>query len=99
MLDEARQEKTLSLNLKVREQQRTMEDQTRLVEENLRRGAHGLPALKSVADISATDEPDVIMTQAVDIMADDVAARAGLAPAPQLQQARVPRTVSTPLIH
>ncbi|HEX4023674.1 MAG TPA: carboxy terminal-processing peptidase [Steroidobacteraceae bacterium] len=90
VLDEARQEKTLSLNLKVREQQRTMQDQTRLVEENLRRSAHGLPALKSVADIEATDEPDVVLTQAVDIMADDVAAHAGLpaTPAPQLQQAR-----------
>jgi hypothetical protein len=72
-----------------------MDDQTRLVEENLRRGAHGLPALKSVADISATDEPDVIMAQAVHIMADDVATRGGLAPSPQLQQARVPRAVST----
>jgi carboxyl-terminal processing protease len=94
VLDEARQQKTLSLNLQLREQQRTMEDQTRLVEENLRRSSHGLPALKSVADIEATDEPDVVMAQAVDIMADDVAARAGLGPAPQLQQARV-RTTPT----
>ena len=92
VLDQARDEKTLSLNLEVREQQRTMQDQTRLVEENLRRSAHGLPALRAVADIKVADEPDVILTQAVDIMADDVAARAGLppttSPAPQLQQAR-----------
>jgi carboxyl-terminal processing protease len=88
VLNQARQEKTLSLNLKVREQERTTQDQTRLVEENLRRGAHGMPALKSVADINSADEPDVILTQAADIMADEVAARAGLAPTrPVLQQA------------
>ncbi|MGH8206469.1 MAG: carboxy terminal-processing peptidase, partial [Steroidobacteraceae bacterium] len=92
VLNAARQEKTLSLNLKVRRQERTMDDQTRLVEENLRRSAHGLPALKSVADIEAADEPDVVLAQAVDVMADDVAARAGLAPRPQLQQASVRST-------
>ena len=37
----------------------------------MRRSAHGLPPLKSIADITATDEPDVILAQAVDIMADD----------------------------
>jgi hypothetical protein len=72
-LDSAREEKTLSLNLKRRQQQRTAQDLARLTQENTRRGADGLPAWKSVDDISISDEPDVILAQAGDIMADAVA--------------------------
>jgi carboxyl-terminal processing protease len=72
-LDSARQEKTLSLNLKKRQQERTAQDLARLTQENTRRSADGLPAWKTVEDISLTDEPDVILAQASDIMADAVA--------------------------
>jgi hypothetical protein len=73
----ARQEKSLSLNLKKRQQERTAQDQARLTQENTRRQADGLPAIKSVEDIQVSDEPDVILAQAADIMADGVAAKAG----------------------
>jgi carboxyl-terminal processing protease len=72
-LDTARNEKTLSLNLKKRQQQRTAQDLARLMQENTRRGADGLAPWKAVDDISISDEPDVILAQASDIMADAVA--------------------------
>jgi len=76
-LNTARQEKTLSLNLKKRQQERKEQDQARLTQENARRSADGLPPVKSVEDINLSEEPDVILAQAVDIMADGVAAKAG----------------------
>jgi carboxyl-terminal processing protease len=73
-LDNARKEKTLSLNLKKRQQERTTQDTARLTQENARRAADQLPALKSIEDIVVSEEPDVILAQAGDIMADAVAA-------------------------
>jgi carboxyl-terminal processing protease len=75
-LNTARQEKTLSLNLKKRQQERKEQDQARLIQENARRSADGLQPVKSVEDINLSEEPDVILAQAVDIMADGVAAKA-----------------------
>ena len=75
-LDAARQEKTLSLNLKKRQAERTAQDQARLNQENARRQADGLAPVKTVEDIVVSDEPDVILAQAADIMADGVAAKA-----------------------
>jgi carboxyl-terminal processing protease len=73
MLDQDRQEKTLSLNLAKRQQQRTEQDQMRLANENQRRMADGLMPLKAVSDIVAADEPDVILAQSAAIMADEAA--------------------------
>jgi carboxyl-terminal processing protease len=80
-LDSTRKEKTLSLNLKKRQQERLAQDQARLIQENTRRGADGMPPWKSVEDISLSDEPDVILTQASDIMADAIATGINHAPA------------------
>jgi carboxyl-terminal processing protease len=84
-IDISRQEKTLSLNLKKRQAERTAQDQSRLAQENARRQADGLPAVKSVEDIVIADEPDVILAQAVDIMADGVSAQTGRG-APEMAQ-------------
>jgi carboxyl-terminal processing protease len=73
-LDNARKEKTLSLNLKKRQQERTTQDQARLAQENARRAADSLPAVKSIEDIVVSEEPDVILAQASDIMTDEVVA-------------------------
>jgi carboxyl-terminal processing protease len=86
-LDAARQEKTLSLNLKKRQAERTAQDQARLNQENARRQADGLPAVKSVEDIVVSEEPDVILAQAADIMADGVAAKASRSAPEMAQQA------------
>jgi carboxyl-terminal processing protease len=91
-LDSVRKEKSLSLNLKKRQQERTAQDQARLVQENSRRASDALPPLKSIDDIVASDEPDVILAHASDIMADAVASsQAGRAPA-VAQQAPAPGT-------
>jgi carboxyl-terminal processing protease len=86
-LDHARKEKTLSLNLKKRQQQRTAQDQARLTQENVRRGADGLPPWKAVDDIVVGDEPDVILAQASDIMADAAASDASRSAPAVAQQA------------
>jgi len=69
-LDAAREDKTLSLNLKDRQLQRTGQDRARLERENTRRGIAGLPALKSLEEMKADDQPDVILAQASGIAAD-----------------------------
>jgi len=86
-LDRARKEKTLSLNLKKRQQQRVAQDLARLTQENVRRGADGLPPWKAVDDISVSDEPDVILAQASDIMADAAASDASRGTPAVAQQA------------
>jgi len=86
-LDTARAEKTLSLNLKKRQAERTAQDQARLNQENSRRQADGLAAVKTVEDIVVSDEPDVILAQAADIMADGVAAKAARNAPEMAQQA------------
>jgi hypothetical protein len=86
-LDRARKEKTLSLNLKKRQQQRVTQDLARLTQENVRRGADGLPPWKAVDDISVSDEPDVILAQASDIMADAAASDASRSAPAVAQQA------------
>jgi carboxyl-terminal processing protease len=78
-LDVARKEKTLSVNLKERQQERTTQDQARLAQENARRSVDGLSPIKSVDDIKGTDEPDVILAQASSIMTDLVAQQNGAA--------------------
>ena len=67
-----REDKSLSLNLKVRQRERAQEDQERLSAENERRKADGLPALTTLEGVAPTDEPDVVLQQAAEIMADDV---------------------------
>lgn len=84
-IDASRQEKTLSLNLKKRQAERTAQDQARLSQENARRQADGLQPVKSVDDIVVADEPDVILAQSADIMADSVAAHA-MRNAPEMAQ-------------
>jgi carboxyl-terminal processing protease len=71
-LDSTRKEKTLSLNLKQRQQQRTAQNQTQLAQENARRSTDGLAPVKSIEDINTSEEPDVVLTQAAHIMSDFV---------------------------
>jgi carboxyl-terminal processing protease len=73
-IDTLREQKSVSLNLKVRREERTREDKERLDRENSRRVAKNLPPLKSVTDLdkSKDDEPDVMLDQAAQIMTDVV---------------------------
>jgi carboxyl-terminal processing protease len=73
-IDTLRAEKSVSLNLKVRREERAREDKERLERENSRRIAKNLPPLKTVAELDkAKDElPDVTLDQATQIMTDVV---------------------------
>src|SRR5579871_204586 len=73
-IDTLRGQHSVSLNLKVRRDERTREDKERLDRENSRRLAKNLPPLKSVADLdkSKEDLPDVALDQAAQIMTDVV---------------------------
>jgi carboxyl-terminal processing protease len=92
-LDTARKEKALSLNLKKRQQERAAQDQARLAQENARRAADSLPPLKSIEDIVVSEEPDVILAQASDIMTDAVTATEAARNVPAVAQQPVPGAI------
>jgi carboxyl-terminal processing protease len=71
-IDTLRGQHSVSLNLKVRREERAREDKERLDRENARRTAKNLPPLKSVEDLDKAkdDEPDVMLEQAAQIMTD-----------------------------
>ena len=78
-IDTIREQKSVSLNLKVRKDERAREDKDRLDRENSRRAAKNLPAIKTIEDLDKSDKdnkddsPDqVVLIQASEIMADMV---------------------------
>ncbi len=87
-IDTMREQKSVSLNLKVRREERAREDKERLDRENSRRVAKNLPPLKSVVDLDKAkdDEPDVMLDQAAQIMTD-VASGVRAAPAQKTARA------------
>jgi carboxyl-terminal processing protease len=86
-IDTLRGQHSVSLNLKVRREERAHEDKARLDRENARRVAKNLPPLKSIEDLDKAkdDEPDVMLEQATQIMADMVT---GARPQPAQKTAR-----------
>jgi carboxyl-terminal processing protease len=73
-IDTVREEKSVSLNLKTRREERTKLDKDRLDRENARRAAKNLPAYKTVEELDKVkdDSPDIVLTQSAEIMADIV---------------------------
>ena len=69
-MDRLRQQTVVSLNLKVREQERTALDKERLARENARRAAHGLKPLATIEEINDNEAADVVLTEASQIVAD-----------------------------
>ena len=86
-IDTLRGQHSVSLSLKLRREEREREDKERLDRENARRIAKNLPPLKSIEDLDKAkdDEPDVMLEQATQIMADMVA---GVRPQPAQKTAR-----------
>lgn len=86
-IDTLRGQHSVSLNLKVRREERAREDKERLERENSRRVAKNLPPLKTVAELDKAKEgqPDVMLDQAAQIMTDVVA---GVRAAPAQKTAR-----------
>ena len=68
-IEELRQEKAVSLNLKARQVERESQRQEQLARENTRRSARGEPPLKSVEELP-DDPPDAILDEAAQIAAD-----------------------------
>ncbi|HTX25107.1 MAG TPA: carboxy terminal-processing peptidase [Steroidobacteraceae bacterium] len=68
--EDLRGEKSLSLNLKQREAERTREDRDRLARENLRRAAKGLPPIKSIDEMDPGEAAEVILAQATQVVGD-----------------------------
>src|SRR5579872_1647387 len=83
-IDTVREQHSLSLNLKTRREERAKMDKDRLDRENSRRAAKNLPPLKSVEEIDKgkSELPDVVLSQAAEIMADMVT---GVRPTPSGQ--------------
>ena len=73
-VEKLRLEKTLSLNLATRKQERERLDSERLARVNTRRAAHGEPALKSLEDLTPDAEPDANLAETARIVADLVTA-------------------------
>ncbi|MBS0578018.1 MAG: carboxy terminal-processing peptidase [Proteobacteria bacterium] len=71
--EEVREQKSVSLNLKTRREERARIDHERLERENQRRAAKNLPAFKSVEEMDKTkDTSDPVLDQATQVMADVV---------------------------
>ncbi|HET9389257.1 MAG TPA: carboxy terminal-processing peptidase [Steroidobacteraceae bacterium] len=73
-IDSVRDQHSLSLNLKERREERARQDKERLDRENSRRAAKSLPPVKSVEEIDKdkNELPDVVLSQATEVMADMV---------------------------
>ena len=73
-IDTVREEKSVSLNLKVRKEERAKQDRERLERENARRAAKNQPPYKTVEELDKVkdDSPDIVLTQSAEIMADIV---------------------------
>ena len=68
-LEQNRKDHSLSLNLAERQRERTAQEQQALARENTRRTADGLPALKTLSDAAADEQPDVLLAEAARITA------------------------------
>ncbi len=86
-IDNLREMHSVSLNLKVRREERAHEDKERLERENSRRVAKDEPPFKTVEDLDKAKEtaPDVMLDQAAQVMADIVT---NAHPAPAQKTAR-----------
>ncbi|HEY4212304.1 MAG TPA: carboxy terminal-processing peptidase [Steroidobacteraceae bacterium] len=90
-IDSIREQKTVSLNLKIRKEEREKEDKERLDRENSRRVAKNLPPVKTIDELDKADKSDkedtpdqVVLNQAAEIMGDIVTgARPGASSPPK----------------
>lgn len=69
-VQELRAQKTVSLNLKTRQQERDAQDKSRLDRENKRREAHGLKDIASLDQLKDGELPDAVLDEATQIAAD-----------------------------
>jgi carboxyl-terminal processing protease len=65
-----RKQKDVSLNLKIRREDRARQEKERVERENARRAAKGLPPVKAVSDDDSSSVPDIVLEQAAEVMGD-----------------------------
>ena len=88
-LEDVRTQRSVSLNLKARLEERARLDRERLERENNRRSAKNLPLLKSLEELEKAETPDIVLAQAAEVMADMVSGvRGAPAATPRKQAAR-----------
>jgi len=89
-IDTVREQHSVSLNLKARKEERAKLEKERLDRENSRRAAKNLAPYKSVEEIDKdkSELPDVVLSQAAEIMADMVT---GARPSPGIQNQKTAR--------
>lgn len=82
-IDTVREEKSVSLNLKTRREERAKLDKERLDRENARRAAKSQPPYKSIEELEKVkdDTSDIVLAQSAEIMADIVTGARPQAPA------------------
>jgi carboxyl-terminal processing protease len=87
-IDQQRAQKSVSLNLNTRKEERAQQEAQRLARENTRRAAKGLPPLKTIEELEKEkpQDLDIVLAQAAEIMGDMVT---GVRPA----SGREPQTV------
>jgi carboxyl-terminal processing protease len=81
-IDTLRKQKTVSLNLKVRRDERTEQEKASIDRENARRAAKGLPAIKAVTDEDNSTAPDIVLEQAAEVMGDMITGTRSAQPTP-----------------
>lgn len=82
--EQLRKLRSVSLNLKQRQEERKLLDAARLARENARRAGLGMPALKTTEALEKSELPDVILDQATEVMGDVVTGVRPLPAAPVL---------------
>jgi carboxyl-terminal processing protease len=89
-IDTVREQHSVSLNLKARKEERSRLEKDRLDRENSRRAAKNLAPYKTIEEIDKdkTELPDVVLSQAAEIMADMVT---GARPGPGAQNQKTAR--------
>jgi carboxyl-terminal processing protease len=70
LFETARAQKSVSLNLKKRQAERTQIDQQRVSNENERRKVDGLPPIKAMTEIPANEQRDAILSEVTQIALD-----------------------------
>ena len=69
-IDVQRAQRSISLNLEKRREERARQDTERLARENARRAAKNLPPVKTIEELEATEPPDIVLAQATEVTAD-----------------------------
>jgi carboxyl-terminal processing protease len=78
--EQLRKRRTVSLNIKQRREERARLEHEGLERENARRTAAGEPPLKNLEELEAAEQPDVLLQQASEVMADLIARPRSLDP-------------------